>query len=217
VFIVVALLAYSYVARAKLVSPDDLLDRAVVVKGPDRLDVLNITKDGGIWINVEGRVGVDAGEVIGVNSDDNDGIFRDIWKSLGRWGIRRLDKITIKLTTIRIYPEDDDSNFLASLDTSPMELPLTTGPTSDLSWLTQVSLPVFITPTLNTSALVQFVRDSWRNGTVAVQVHVERAVVQGGSLSDNSWRRIFDQQRSEIYTAIRAKSECWAWWKFVYF
>ena len=69
------------------VSSEELLDRAVTVKGPDRLDVLNITEGGGIWIKVEGRVGVDAGAVIGVNSEDGDGIFRDIWKSIGtRWG-----------------------------------------------------------------------------------------------------------------------------------
>ena len=37
---------------------------------------------------VEGKVGhsVDVGTAIGVNSEDGDGIFRDIWKFIGRWG-----------------------------------------------------------------------------------------------------------------------------------
>jgi hypothetical protein len=206
-FIVVALLAYSYVARIKLGSPDELLDRAVVVQGLDRIDVLNVTEEGGIWINIESRAGVDAGAAIGVNSEDDDGIFRDIWKSLGRWGIRRLDRINIKLTTIHISPQDDHSTVLASLDMSPMDLPLTTEPPSDPSWLTKISIPVFIAPSQNASALVQFVRHSWQDGTVAVQARVDRVVIQGGSLTDNSWRRMLDQQRSEVHTTIRMKSK----------
>lgn len=207
VFIVVALLAYSYAARAKLVSPDDLLDHAVVVKGPDRLDVLNVTEDGGIWVNVGGRVGVDAGAVIGVNAEEDDGFFRIIWKSLGRWGIQRLDRITIKLTTLHIFSDHEPSTVLMSLDASPTDLPLTTEAPSDFSWLTKISIPIFIAPIHNTSALVRFVRHSWRDGTVAVQAHVDRVVVQGGSLNDNSWRKTFKQQRSEVRTAIRMKSE----------
>lgn len=205
------MLAYSYAARIKLVSSDELLERAVFVRGPDRIDVLNITDDGGIWVNVDSRVGVDAGTMVGVNSEDNDGFFRDIWKALGRWGIRRLERITLKLTTIHISPQAEPSTILASLDTSPMDLPLTTEPPSDSTWLTKVSIPVFIAPTQNTSAFLQFVRRSWRDGTVAVQVHVERAVIQGGSPNDNSWRKMLDQQRSEVYAAIHMKSECWTW------
>ena len=208
-FIVVALLAYSYAARVMFVSSEELLDRAVTVKGPDRLDVLNITEGGGIWIKVEGRVGVDAGAVIGVNSEDGDGIFRDIWKSIGRWGIQRLDRITIKLTTIQISSEGKHSAVLGSLDTASMDVALTTEPPSDFSWLSKVSMPVFVAPTQNASALLRFVRDSWRDGTVVIQAHVERAIIQGGSLSDNSWRRLFNGKLSEITTAIRMKSEYW--------
>jgi len=204
-------LAYSYTTRIKLVSSDELLKRAVFVRGPDRLDVLNITDDGGIWVNVDSRVGVDAGAMVGVNSEDDDGIFRDIWKSIGRWGIRRLDRITLKLTTIHISPQADPSTILASLDTSPMDLPLTTEPPSDSTWLTKVSIPVFIAPTQNTSALLQFMRRSWQDGTVAVQAHVDRLVIQGGSLDDNGWRKMLDQQRLGVHAAIRMKSECWTW------
>jgi hypothetical protein len=169
--------------------------------------VLNITENGGIWIDVEGRIGVDAGAAIGLSSEDDDGIFRGIWKAIGRWGIHRLGRISVKLARIQLSPDDEHSTVLASLDTSPLDIPLTTEPPPDLSWLTRVTVPVFIVPIQNASILVQFVRDSWRNRTVAIQAHIEHAVVQGGSLNDNSWRRMFEQQRSEIYTAIHMKSE----------
>jgi hypothetical protein len=210
-FIVVALLAYSYAARAKAVASDDLLDRAVTVQGPDRLDVLNVTEDGGIWVSLEGRVGVDAGSAIGVNAEDDDGILSSIWKSIGRWGIRRLDRITIKLTTIHISPQDDHEIILAAVDACPIDLPLTAEAPSDLSWLTKVSVPIFINPSRNASTLIQFVRDCWRDRAVAVRAHVDRVVVQGGALDDTSWRRRFEQQRSDILKMILMKSRYQIW------
>lgn len=206
-FVIIAFLAYSYAARASLLSPDDLLTRAVVVKGPDRLDVLNITLDGGVWVQVEGRMGVDAGAVIGVNSEHDDGVFRDIWKALGRWGVRRLKTVSIQLTTIRITPKDHYSTLLTSVDVPPLSLPLTTEPPADFSWLTTVSIPIFVSPTQNSSVLARFVRESWRDEIVAIQAHVDEVAVRGGSLQEKGWRRKFEQKHSDIHTAIHVKSK----------
>lgn len=201
-------MAYSYAARVSLVSPDDLFDRAVIVKGPYRLNILNVTEDGDIWVNVEGRVGVDAGSVVGVNSEQVDGFLRDIWKSLGRWGIRQLDSVTVTMTTIRISSENDYSTVLATLDMSPMSISLTTEPPSDLSWLTTVTVPVHISPTHNLTTLMKFARDSWLDGIADTHVHVDQAVVQGGSLHEEGWRRSFEQQHTDIHRAIRIKGGC---------
>lgn len=206
-FIVVAVLAYSYAVRASRASPGDLLDRAVIVKGPYSVDVLNITKDDGIWVNVESMVGVDAWSVIGVNSEKTDGIFSDVWKSLGRWGIRKLGGITVKATTVRISPENEYSTVLASLDISPVTIPLTTEPSPDLSWLTKVNLLIHIVPIQNLTTLARFAHDSWLDGLAVFHAHVERATVHGGSLHEISWRRSFKQQINNIHRTIRINSK----------
>lgn len=207
VFIIVAILAYSYAEQAAHISPKDIMDKAITVKGPDRIDVLNITSDGGIWLNVTGRIGVDAGAAIGVKSDEEDSLFQDIRKAFGRWGIRRIDRVNVQLDTIRISPGDDSSILLASLDTPPLEMKLTAQPPPNLSWLTKVSVPVFIAPTQNASILMKFVRDSWRDGTVNVIAHVDNVTVRGGSLFETGWRRRIDQKLKSIDTVIHHKSE----------
>lgn len=206
-FIVLAVLAYSYAERAAHLSPEDILDHAVTAKGPDRIDVLNITSDGGIWLNVEGRVGVDAGAVIGVNSNEDDGLLTDLWKAFGRWGIRTIDRVNVQLDTIRISPGDDPLTVLASLHMPPMDVRLIAQPPSNFSWLTKVSIPIFIAPTQNASVLMKFVRDSWRDGAVTIQAHVDQVAVKGGSLSDHSWRRKIDQTLDNVNTILHMKSE----------
>jgi hypothetical protein len=43
-----------------------------VFRGPDALDVLNISEHSGLWQVLDGRVGFDAGSVIGAKPDDDD-------------------------------------------------------------------------------------------------------------------------------------------------
>lgn len=195
-------MAYSYASRASLLSPDEIIDKAVVFEGPDRLDVLNVTDDGGIWLEVEGRVGIDAGSIIGVNPDKDDGFFSDLWKSLGRWGIGRLHTVTVDMSTIRLTPERDVQTTLALIDTPSITLPLTTNPPLDLSWLTTVAVPLFVAPNQNTSTLIEFARNSWQDGMVSIQAQLDELVVRGGSSDDNSWRRKIEQKKSNILTVI---------------
>lgn len=202
--LLVLLIAYSYGSRASDISPDELIQRALVARGPDRLDVLNITKEGGIWVNVRGRVGLDAGSVIGVASGDDDSFFKDWWKSVGRWGIHQLDRVSVNLTTIDITSQDDK---LATLSLPPLELPLTADPPPDDTWLTKVSVPVYILPTKNVSALARFVRESWRDGSMRVEAHVGRATVRGGRLNDGGWRSMLRTVRSDVHSRVSVKSK----------
>ncbi|KAK7061020.1 hypothetical protein VNI00_000755 [Paramarasmius palmivorus] len=96
-FLVVALLTWTYVSRTADLSPEEVLQRAVVFEGPKKVSVLNTTWTEGMWVNVEGRMGVDAGSVVGVNSDPEggDSFVRNIWKSFGRWGIEGLHEVTL--------------------------------------------------------------------------------------------------------------------------
>lgn len=197
------LVAYSYGSRVAGVSPDDVLQHALVARGPDRVDVLNITVDGGIWIRAYGRVGLDAGGLMGVTPGEDDGLLTDWWKSVGRWGIQTLDRVSVNLTTTHIYSGDD---LLATVVIPPLELPLTANPPPDMTWLHNVSVPLHILPTKNIPVIVRFVRNSWRDGFMNVRAEVGEALVKGGGISESGWRSKLSTIRSNVQTLIHYKS-----------
>ncbi|KDR76936.1 hypothetical protein GALMADRAFT_119991 [Galerina marginata CBS 339.88] len=204
-FVLVALLAWSYASRASNLKPDDVIKNDVVFRGPDKIDVLNVTEDRTLWLNVRGRVGVNAGSAIGVDSDDDDGLFRDIWKTIGRWGVRTLDRVTVNLTSIKITPEYDPTMVLVTLDIPPLELPLSVDPPNDVSWLTPISTPVRVQLSANNTLLLQFLKESWKLGALSVQADVGQAFIRGGSLDVDNWRSNFRAKLSNIRTDIRMK------------
>ena len=207
--LVVIFVIYSYRSRASNVSPEEIIQRALVVKGPDWINVLNTTSDGSVWIEVNGRVGLDAGDIVGVHNEERDGIFQYLWKSIGRWGIHQLDRVTVNVSTIHVTSQYNSSDILASIVASSIEVPLTANPPRDLSWLTPVSLPLLIRPTKDVGTLLRFVRNSWKQGVIDVLTSVDTAQVWGGGVNDRGWRRAFSVRHSNIETAvhIRCKSD----------
>ncbi|KAG7093681.1 hypothetical protein E1B28_007339 [Marasmius oreades] len=187
-------------------SPDNILQAAVVFDGPRRITVLNSTWPDGMWVDVEGRVGVDAGVIIGVNEDPTgESFFKSLWKSFGRWGISKLRQVSVKTSTIDIRSQQDLSLVLASLDIPPLELPLSTNPPANLDWLTSISTPLLIRPTHNTTALMRFVRESWSLGAISVRADAAKLDVQGGSLRSSSWRNVVHRVISNLKTSIRVR------------
>ncbi|KAF9224835.1 hypothetical protein BS17DRAFT_701623 [Gyrodon lividus] len=184
VFLTFVLLAYSYAARLSHVSPEDLLENGLVFQGPDRVDVLNAT-DGGFWINVEARAGIDAGSIIGVNTDE-EGTLKDLWKSFGRLGIRFLGTITANLSTVYVF--SPRQALLGMVSSPPVYLPITANPPYDSSWLTPISIPLFIRPTNDSSDLVRFVENAWSRGAASVRVLVPSIAVWGGAPDASGWR-----------------------------
>lgn len=208
VCVALAFLAWSYASRASHVSADDILEEGLVFEGPDRVDVLNITWNGGLWVNIEARMGFDAGSVIGVNpAPEGDGVLQDIWKSIGRWGVRTLDRVSVNMSTIYLTSQSDPSVILATIEPTPVEVPLTANPPSDSTWLTPISIPVLIRPTFNTSALIHFVREAWRDGSAAVKADVGTVDVRGGALGESGWRSILHSELSNVRTALRIQSK----------
>ncbi|KAJ7639709.1 hypothetical protein DFH06DRAFT_1053720 [Mycena polygramma] len=204
VCVALALLVWSYAARASHVSADDIMNEGLVFEGPDRVDVLNITWSGGLWVNVEARVGFDAGSVIGVNpSPDSDTFLVGIWKSIGRLGVRSLDRVSVNMSTIYLTSQSDPLVILATIEPTPVVVPLTANPPSDSTWLTHISTPMLIRPTSNASALIHFVREAWREGSAAVKAEVGSVKVRGGALDESSWRSILHSALSNIRAALR--------------
>ncbi|CAA7263313.1 unnamed protein product [Cyclocybe aegerita] len=204
-FILAALFAWSYASRASNLDPEHIINHDLVFSGPDKVDVLNITDDGGIWLNVKGRMGMDAGAVIGVGSSEDDGFLEKMWKAVGRWGVRTLDRVSVNLTTIRITTDYDSSAVLVTVDVPPIEVPLAADPPMDKSWLTKVSTPALIHPTKNTTLLFRFLKESWHRGTLDVRADVGQAFIRGGPLNVGGWRSKFMGRMSNIKLSLRMK------------
>lgn len=203
-FVVIALLALSYASKASNLKPEDIVNHHLVFAGPDKVDVLNVTREG-VWLHVHGRIGLDAGQAIDINTDLEDGPLRELWKAIGRWSVRTLDKVSVNMSTITVTPEYDTAP-LVLLDIAPLELPLSVDPPQDLSWLTPVSAPVHVRLTANNTHVIEFLKESWRNGVLSVRAEVGQARVRGGGLDRTSWRSTFHGQLSNIRTSIRIQS-----------
>ncbi|KAG1778737.1 hypothetical protein EV702DRAFT_1025847 [Suillus placidus] len=203
IFLLFALLAYSYAARLSDVSPEDVLENALVIQGPYRVSVLNVTADGGTWIQVRAKVGIDAGSLIGVDTDDDEGTFYGMWKSFGRWGVKILDRVTVDVSTAQIFSQRQA--LLATLDSPPFELPFTVNPPYDDSWLSPLSLTLFVVPTRNASDINRFVHDSWHSGAASVHASIRSVVVSGGSANTGGWRQMIRLQRLGIQTQLSMK------------
>ncbi|KAF8639166.1 hypothetical protein AX17_001653 [Amanita inopinata Kibby_2008] len=206
-FVVITVLAWSYASRVSSMSPEELFAASVVFKGPTHVDVLNVTRHDGIWVRVEGQLGVDAGSIVGIHRDTGeDGLFTDIWKSIGQWGVRRLDKLTVQLSTIHITPEYDSSLVLASVNIPPLDVALTPDPPPDENWLTDVSIPLKISPTTNSSAILHFMRRCWTHGRIEIRANVEKAFLRGGALGENSWRKKVRRMLPDVRLPLHVKS-----------
>ncbi|KAF7289184.1 hypothetical protein MIND_01379500 [Mycena indigotica] len=196
----VGILAWTYASRASHISTDDILTEGLVFRGPDRVDVLSISPQGGIALRVGGRLGFDAGAVLGVSAESDDTLFGDIWKAVGRWGIRRLNRVAVNMSTIALVA---GHVVLATVEPSPVVIPLTASPPSDSSWLTPISMPLLIRPTTNTTALIEFVRESWRDGWAVVRADVSNVDVRGGFFGEGNWRAWLHKQLSDVKTQVR--------------
>lgn len=203
IFLLFALLAYSYAARLSHVSPEDILENALVIQGPYRVSVLDVTADGGTWIQVQAKVGINAGSIMGVDTDDDEGTFYDMWKSFGRWGVKILDRVTVEVSTAQIF--SPRQALLATLESPPFDLPLTVNPPYDDSWLSPLSLTLFVVPTRNASDLNQFVHDSWHSGAASVHASIPKVIVSGGSTNKGGWRQMLRLQRLGIQTHLFMK------------
>ena len=204
-----ALLAWSYASRASSLVPEQVLNRDVVLSGPFRVDVLNTTDYGGIWLNVSGRMGFDAGDAMGLNHPvpgKSEGLLSRLWKALGRWGIRTMGIVTVHLDTVHITPEYDEFLTLLEVKLPPTELPLTvdSSPWSD-EWLSPMVSEVFVQPK-NATAVLDFLSRSWKAGSLDATIRLAQLKITGGG-SQSSWKARFRWKMTEIQTSIRFKSK----------
>jgi len=207
VLLLILLFALSYSSRVSSLTAQEVLDHGLFIGGPDRIDVLNATQEGGVWIRVDFRVGLDMGRVLRIRTDDEDLIWTELWKGIGRWGVRKVGRISIELSQITVTSRSEPSLSLAVLTTPRIELPLSPDPPSSLEWLTPISVQINIHPTNRTKDLVVFANESWMSGVIQVSTTIPSIRVTGGGIYEDTWRSSLSTERSNVSIAMHAKSK----------
>jgi len=207
VLVLILLFALSYSSRVSNLTAQDILDRGLFIEGPDRIDVLNATKEGGVWVRVDGRVGLDMGRVLRIRPDDGDLIWTELWKGIGRWGVRKVGMISVQLSQITVTSRSEPSLSLASLTTPAVEIPLSPDPPSSVEWLTPVSIPVNVHPSNRSEELVRFANESWMSGIIQVSTTIPSIRVTGGKMHENTWKGSLGTERSNVSIAVRTRSK----------
>ena len=201
-----ALLAWSYAARVSSIPPGELVSKAVFFRYPSHIDVVK-AEEGIIWLQVQGKLGVDAGSILGVNRNpEGDSVLTSIWKSLGRWGIRRVAKVTVNFSPIHVIPEYDLSLVLASVHIADLDVPLNANPPPEKSWLSDVTVDLAVQPTSNTSLILQFMEDCWSRGQINVRTNLDAATIQGGGVYERGWRNLLHFTLTKLQVPLRFKS-----------
>jgi hypothetical protein len=137
-----------------------------------------------------------------VHSEEDDGLFDGFYKSLVRWGIHRVGVVTVDLDTLSVYSDYGDAIILANVSSPLLEIPLSSDPPSDGSWLTKMSATFFVEPTNDTARMIEFTKDAWREGSVKVKVHIPQVSVQGGGVLGSSWRNRIHVVRTAMQNKI---------------
>lgn len=207
VLVLILLFALSYSSRVSDLTAHDVLDRGLFIEGPDRVDVLNVTKEGGVWVSVDCRVGLDMGGILGVRPDEGDLVWTELWKGIGRWGVGKVGRITIEPAQITVTSRSEPPLSLAVLTAPVIELPLSPDPPSGLEWLTPMSIPINIRPTNHTEDLVLFANESWLSGVIQVSATIPSIHVTGGGVHEDTWRNRFSTERSNVPISICTTSE----------
>ena len=201
-----ALLAWSYAARVSSIPPEELVSKAVFFRYPSHIDVLRAEK-GIVWLQVQGKLGVDAGSILGVRRNpEGDGFFTSVWKLLGQWGIRRVGKVTVHFSPIHVTPEYNLSLVLASVHIADLDVSLNPNPPSDKSWLSDVTVNLAVQPTSNTSDILQFMEDSWSRGQIDVRTNSDAVAIRGGGIYEQGWRKLLRFSLTKLRVPLHFKS-----------
>ncbi|KZT50536.1 hypothetical protein CALCODRAFT_488623 [Calocera cornea HHB12733] len=182
------LLGYSYAYPSASSPPDDLLRHAVHLRGPTHLQVINLT-DAGLFLRLDGQVGVDADWILGFRSpDDTAGWAERCRRALGRWGVQRLRAVDVRLSTIDLLSTSSSAAHIATLTLPALTIPLTPSlrqlspaqqntekeldarsPEYAPTWLSPIQLDVLVSPSHDAAALARFAQDSWATGRIELE------------------------------------------------
>ncbi|EJU01545.1 hypothetical protein DACRYDRAFT_108090 [Dacryopinax primogenitus] len=169
---------------------------ALHVRGPSSISVTNFTSEG-LYLRVQGEVGIDADWVLGFRtSDDQVSWAERIRRAVGRWGVREVEALDVRLGNIDLVSTSSRA-LLATLSLPPLTLPLTPNLRATDSklappWLKPISVDVLIHPSTDPEVLTTFAKESWAKGRVEIEaacewVRVTPAALALGGEGGSTW------------------------------
>ncbi|KIJ22743.1 hypothetical protein M422DRAFT_786352, partial [Sphaerobolus stellatus SS14] len=204
---------------------DAFWKEAVIVRGPDSIKMSGLGRrkdDAGkehleLNLTVAVRMAVDTDFVMDLRQSDEDSWFTERWKSIGRWGVGSLGSITTLMDDIVIYPANmtKDTPILTLKARSPIPVPLRPGLTKadhrNTPYLQTVSIPFTVSPSQNTTLILDFLKKSWIHGFANVRVYAPELTVYGGGPDSRSvtwwkfgqWRKWLKVDKSNIFVPLR--------------
>lgn len=198
VILILVLFLWPYAAHALHISPEVILDRALILQGPFAVALHPSDEPslGGLLLTVSGRAGLDSDSIFGLDN------VVGLRSSLGRWGVGHIDAVSISANPIHVSSKDDS---LASLDVlQSFQLPLSSYSTSpNGSWLKPISLRIRLFPPNNMTLLNLFLQQSWRTGELVVNIQSSAITVDAGG----GWRSLFRKRLSNVYISRHLPSE----------
>ncbi|KAG8940648.1 hypothetical protein FRC03_005225 [Tulasnella sp. 419] len=203
---ILVLAASSYAAPASHRSTEDILRNGVVLKGPTNVEFGNVTQDG-ITIQLEGLVGINADWLLALD-ENRGGLFSGLRRSFGRWVIGTVKSVTVTSSAVGVYipfsrrlhriPTDP----LLTLNLPEINIPLTTRPPDDDSWLTPISLPLQVKVEQSDDVLLEFLQNVWEMNRVLVTVKADEVRVCGGE-SSGGWRSWFNTRKTNVEKIVK--------------
>ncbi|KIO21306.1 hypothetical protein M407DRAFT_29081 [Tulasnella calospora MUT 4182] len=203
---------YHYASWVAHVNPEQLVKQGVVLKGPSNVEVVNVAEDH-IELKVEGAVGIDADWIMGLEREGG-GLFGGARKSFGRWLVKRVDQVTVSLGQVELYAPYSRSQHriptdpLVSLRASPVTIPLTTRrgdfDAVDDSWLTPISVPVFLAPNKNGSFIGEYAEEALKVRRLLATARVDWVKVDAGD-ARHWWKpwSLFEVKKTSVERVLR--------------
>ncbi|EJD01872.1 uncharacterized protein FOMMEDRAFT_147059 [Fomitiporia mediterranea MF3/22] len=205
IIVILLALTYSYSPKITNAVRDEVLDRSVVIRGPDRVDVVNATESS-VWAQVDLKIGVDVGTAIDIVLEtDNkrlDSGVTAIRRALGRWLIRQMHTVTVSAEYASLYSENKN---IANVAVPSITFPLTVDRPDDDTWLTDLSLTVHIDVTDNAEDMSTIAREAWKSGVLLVNTVLHNVSINGGTKGDRSWRRHLKEKQEIMVLQSRIK------------
>jgi hypothetical protein len=225
--LLLALLTWSFVPGR---SEEAELARGVVWQGPERVDVINVTNEG-IWIEMDGFVGVDADWMLGVGkqtaAQGERGGGAAWWESLrgyfGRWMVRQVGEMRVNIPdSVEVFasPPISTNHPIITCDvTQSLPVPLTPSlrsahppifpPHTDYpgvaAWLTPISVVVKVAPIARPEELLEFARQGWMRGKVGLDIRVKQVQVSAARAS--GWRKYVKSTQRDLVMPFEFDSE----------